>query len=73
MSQAFYFRGLCYNSMGDFQRALHDFSVAIRIAQDNGEDGKTQADYYSKLFSKLIISQIKPESSTMSLDSWTRP
>lgn len=34
MSRAFYMRGKCYYHMGDFQRALFDFSVAIRIEED---------------------------------------
>ncbi len=48
MSSAFSHRGICYNQMGDFQRALYDFSVAIRIANEKKEDHKTLADYYSK-------------------------
>ena len=35
MAEAFSLRGQCYNQMGDFQRALYDFSVAIRIEKDN--------------------------------------
>jgi len=34
--------------MGDFQRALYDYSVAIRIAKDNGEEPRVLAEYYSK-------------------------
>ena len=34
MSQAFELRGMCYHQMGDFQRALYDFSVAIRIEKE---------------------------------------
>ena len=47
MSQAFHLRGMCYNQMGDFQRALYDFSVAIRIAQEKPEDQKYLAEYYN--------------------------
>jgi len=32
--QAFYLRGMIYHQMGDFQRALYDFAVAIRIAKE---------------------------------------
>ena len=46
MSKAFNLRGQCYNFLGDFQRALYDFSVAIRIARDNHEDPKILAEYY---------------------------
>ena len=33
--------------MGDFQRALYDFSVAIRIAKENFEDNRILAGYYN--------------------------
>ena len=33
--------------MGDFQRALYDYSVAIKIAKDQREDDKVLAEYYS--------------------------
>jgi hypothetical protein len=33
--------------MGDFQRALYDYSVAIKLANENKEDNKTLAEYYS--------------------------
>ena len=36
-SKAFYYRGQCYNLMGDFQRALYDFSVAIKISKERKE------------------------------------
>ena len=45
-SQAFKMRGNCYNLMGDFQRALYDYSVAIRIAKESKEDPKILAEYY---------------------------
>mmetsp|Transcript_6828 Transcript_6828/g.11526 ORF Transcript_6828/g.11526 Transcript_6828/m.11526 type:complete len:332 (+) Transcript_6828:127-1122(+) len=47
MSQAFSLRGQCYNQMGDFQRALFDFSIAIRIAREKDEDPKTLSEYYN--------------------------
>lgn len=55
MSRAFYMRGKCYYHMGDFQRALFDFSVAIRIEEDKKvkentnkkETQKDLADYYN--------------------------
>ena len=50
MSQAFFLRGMCYHQMGDFQRALYDFSVAIRIAKEQYEENRILAEYYSKLF-----------------------
>jgi tetratricopeptide (TPR) repeat protein len=40
MAEAFSLRGSCYYLMGDFQRALYDFSVAIRIAKENNESVK---------------------------------
>lgn len=46
-SQAFHYRGMCYNQMGDFQRALYDFSVAIRIERERGQDQKALAEYYN--------------------------
>ena len=33
--------------MGDFQRALYDYSVAIKMANQYDEDNKTLAEYYS--------------------------
>ena len=54
MSKAFFLRGMCYNQMGDFQRALYDMSMAIRIEKDkkeNERDGSYAsqlAEYYSK-------------------------
>lgn len=33
--------------MGDFQRALYDFSVAIRIEKEGNADPKQLADYYN--------------------------
>ena len=33
--------------MGDFQRALYDYSVAIKMATQYDEDSKTLAEYYS--------------------------
>lgn len=33
--------------MGDFQRALYDFTVAIKIAKDENEDNKIIAEYYN--------------------------
>jgi hypothetical protein len=32
--------------MGDFQRALYDYSIAIRIAKENKEDVRSLAEYY---------------------------
>ena len=43
MAKAFYLRGKCYYHMGDFQRALYDFSYAIRIEEERktkDKDGK---------------------------------
>ena len=39
IAEAFSLRGQCYNQMGDFQRALYDFTVAIRIEKDNYTPG----------------------------------
>ena len=51
LSKAFFLRGKCYYHMGDFQRALFDFSVAIRIEEDKKqrEAGykKDLAEYYN--------------------------
>lgn len=47
ISEAFNYRGACYNLMGDFQRALYDYSVAIKIAKDENEDPRQLAEYYS--------------------------
>ena len=33
--------------MGDFQRALYDFSVAIKISKDLGEPNDTLALHYN--------------------------
>lgn len=46
-SKAFYYRGQCYNLMGDFQRALYDFSVAIKISKDKDEPKETLALHYN--------------------------
>ena len=49
LSQAFHLRGMCYNQMGEFQRALYDFSVAIRVEDEKpNKDQKLLAEYYSK-------------------------
>ena len=43
MAKAFFLRGKCYYHMGDYQRALYDFSYAIRIEEDRkarDKDGK---------------------------------
>ena len=53
LSDAFHLRGMCYNQMGEFQRALYDFSVAIRVEDDNKADPKKLGDYYSKSFTKF--------------------
>ena len=46
MSKAFYLRAKCHYHFGDFQRALYDFSVAIRIELDNPNHKKsTIAEY----------------------------
>ena len=50
MAKPFSVRGQCYWQMGDFQRALYDYSVAIRIAKDQGDPPKDLAGYYSKLY-----------------------
>jgi len=42
---AFKLRADCYSLMGDFQRALYDYSVAIRIAKENNSDKKELANY----------------------------
>ena len=34
MSRSFFLRGKCFYHMGDFQRALYDFSVAIRLEEE---------------------------------------
>lgn len=47
ISEAFNFRGACYHLMGDFQRALYDYSVAIKIAREENEDPKILGEYYS--------------------------
>jgi tetratricopeptide (TPR) repeat protein len=51
MHKAFFLRGKCYYHMGDFQRALFDFSVAIRIEEDNKKKDqgskKDLAEYYN--------------------------
>ena len=47
IAEAFSYRGLCYNLMGDFQRALYDYTVAIKIAKDENEDPKILGEFYS--------------------------
>jgi len=48
MSKAFYLRAKCHYHFGDFQRALYDFSVAIRIELDNPNHKKsTIAEYWN--------------------------
>ena len=50
MAKAFHLRGQCYNQMGDFQRALYDFSLAIRIAKDKKKERENDGDlakYYN--------------------------
>ena len=51
-SKAFFCRGKCYYHMGDFQRALYDFSVAIRIEEekrvkDPNYKKENLAEYYN--------------------------
>ena len=46
-SKAFYYRGQCYNLMGDFQRALYDFSVAIKISKERKESAVDVALNYN--------------------------
>ena len=60
--------------MGEFQRALYDFSVAIRVEDDNKADPKKLGDYYSKLLSlslmyyqTLLVTSIMPLDSLMKL------
>ena len=60
--------------MGEFQRALYDFSVAIRVEDDNKADPKKLGDYYSKLlyffymyFQTLLVTSTMPWDSLMKL------
>jgi hypothetical protein len=46
MPKAFYLSAKCHFHFGDFQSALYDFSVAIRIKLDNQNHKKsTIAEY----------------------------
>jgi hypothetical protein len=56
---------MCYNQMGEFQRALYDFSVAIRVEDDNKGDPKKLGDYYSKCLVTFLFVQISLVTSTM--------
>lgn len=48
MAKAFLYRGMCYNLLGDFQRALYDFSVCIRIQKDSKDfNQKDLAEAYN--------------------------
>lgn len=38
---------MIYHQMGDFERALFDFSIAIRIAKESFEDSGLLASYYN--------------------------
>jgi hypothetical protein len=40
MAMAWHYRGKCYQGMGDFQRALYDFTCAIRLDTQQGADPK---------------------------------
>lgn len=44
MARAFFLRGKCYYHMGDYQRALYDFSYAIRIEEDRKARDKDGRD-----------------------------
>lgn len=52
--EAFYLRGTCYNIMGDFQRALFDFSVAIRIAKEQSEKEKGNDSVTNKMIAEYL-------------------
>lgn len=49
MPKAFYLRAKCHYHFGDFQRALYDFSVAIRIELDNPNHKKSTIAEYQNL------------------------
>lgn len=48
ISRSFYLRGKCYYHMGDFQRALYDFSYAIRIEEEKKIKEATKDKYALK-------------------------
>ena len=41
---------MCYNQMGDFQRALYDFSVAIRIEKDPNNKKDPESKKLAKFY-----------------------
>lgn len=44
MAKAFLHRGMCYNLIGDFQRALFDFSVCIKLQKENKDKEFSKRD-----------------------------
>jgi tetratricopeptide (TPR) repeat protein len=54
MAMAFHFKGRCYHFLGDYQRALYDFSMALKLDNNQGADPKQIADHYSKALHSLI-------------------
>ena len=46
-ARAYFLRGKCYYHMGDFQRALFDFTVAIKMGHDRKESKKDLAEYFN--------------------------
>ena len=52
-------RARCNYHFGDFQRALYDYSVAIRLCETNEKEQKGNsnklADYYSKCMHDLFF------------------
>ena len=51
-AEAYSLRGTCYQEMSDYQRALYDFTVAIKVESDylraNGGSNNKLAEYYRK-------------------------
>jgi tetratricopeptide (TPR) repeat protein len=49
LAAAFHYRGRCYQGMGDFQRALYDFTLAIKLDNQNQAKPQDIAEHYSKM------------------------
>ena len=49
LAAAFHYRGRCYQGMGDFQRALYDFTLAIKLDNQNQAKPQDIAEHYSKI------------------------
>lgn len=46
-SRAYFIRGKCYYHQADYQRALFDFTVAIKISHERKDSKKDLAEYFN--------------------------